>query len=727
MMMKLALLPICRGFAHGVLGGLIAVIMSVPPLAYSATFLVNSETDSIDTVPGDGVCADADGLCSLRAAVLESNALDGADTIDLPPGHFRISIPGVDEDLGFAGDIDIEDIVSIRGFGSESTIIDGNALDRVFEIQDFRENFSVAEIRISDVTITGGFTDSRGAGLRDSGGDATIEISNCRFEDNTALGYGGAAVWSPGVPTTIRNSTISSNTGLYAVYAEHGSILDSIIDGNSGCGAELGEDSDVAGSQITNNACGIVSAGVQVSGSVVANNAGNAFTIRPTDNTGFLFISNSYLFGNGGAGISSHESVIEIENSTLVDNRTGIDLDNSCRIRISNSTFGLSNLDDHPSIANGIAGNFSTTVCSGGDMIIADSTILSPVNITSTDSYHAAELLRVQNSIVTEDIVASCEHDPACNGLDLLFENVICSSSGACATIHAGTTAPLEATIAPLDDNGGSTPTHALPFGSIAIDATAGLCPGVDQRGAARPRGAACDIGAFEFGCGDGSVDVGEECDDGNLEFGDCCAPDCTFESTGAPCSDGSMCNGQESCDGAGSCEPSDPMCKASARGAFRLINRDDDSRDTIRWKWLTGQVTTLAELGSPTGTTEFALCIIDSIEGEEIVARELLFDRGEAWRSRATGFRYSTRTGIPDGITRARIKAGIEGRSKITLKGKGAQTRLPESLSPFQYFSVSPTLMLRLVNSEGTCWESRFGIDRTTVNRGDKFVSSYR
>lgn len=50
-----------------------------------------------------------------------------------------------------------------------------------------------------------------------------------------------------------------------------------------------------------------------------------------------------------------------------------------------------------------------------------------------------------------------------------------------------------------LADNGGPTRTHALLAGSPAIDAGGAPCPTADQRGVARPQGAACDIGAFEY------------------------------------------------------------------------------------------------------------------------------------------------------------------------------------------------------------------------------------
>jgi len=54
-------------------------------------------------------------------------------------------------------------------------------------------------------------------------------------------------------------------------------------------------------------------------------------------------------------------------------------------------------------------------------------------------------------------------------------------------------------TLGPLDDYGGPTPTIPLLAGSPAIDAGGtGYGLPTDQRGRARPYGAACDIGAFE-------------------------------------------------------------------------------------------------------------------------------------------------------------------------------------------------------------------------------------
>jgi cysteine-rich repeat protein len=44
-------------------------------------------------------------------------------------------------------------------------------------------------------------------------------------------------------------------------------------------------------------------------------------------------------------------------------------------------------------------------------------------------------------------------------------------------------------------------------------------------------------------GCGDGVVTPPEQCDDGNNDAGDCCSPTCEYEPDGSPCEDGGTCN----------------------------------------------------------------------------------------------------------------------------------------------------------------------------------------
>ena len=115
--------------------------------AHAATMTVTSTADALDVNPGDGVCDDGAGNCPLRAAVMETNAVAGADTIFLPAGTYRLSISGY-EDAGAAGDIDVIDDLTMNGDALMATIIDGNADDRVFQIH------SGFTAEINHVTVT---------------------------------------------------------------------------------------------------------------------------------------------------------------------------------------------------------------------------------------------------------------------------------------------------------------------------------------------------------------------------------------------------------------------------------------------------------------------------------------------------------------------------------------------------------------------------------------------
>src|SRR5262249_17655867 len=132
--------------------------------------------------------------------------------------------------------------------------------------------------------------------------------------------------------------------------------------------------------------------------------------------------------------------------------------------------------------------------------------------------------------------------------------NLVGSLAGCSLTGATGDLVGANPLLGPLADNGGPTQTRALLAGSPAIDA-AGACSGADQRGVTRPQGAACDIAAYEFACGNGIVDLSEQCDDGNLNGGtDCCSADCQFKPGGMSCNDdGDPCT-VDSCDGSGVC-----------------------------------------------------------------------------------------------------------------------------------------------------------------------------
>lgn len=69
-------------------------------------FVVTSELDGADSVPGDGVCASAaaEGACTLRAAVEESNAL-GVGDVTFPAGSYGFGALTVTGDVSITGPV----------------------------------------------------------------------------------------------------------------------------------------------------------------------------------------------------------------------------------------------------------------------------------------------------------------------------------------------------------------------------------------------------------------------------------------------------------------------------------------------------------------------------------------------------------------------------------------------------------------------------------------------
>jgi CSLREA domain-containing protein len=65
-----------RRCAHALWEGL-AIGMLFMATAQAQNFTVDSTTDAVDAVPGNGICADASKNCTLRAAIQEANALGG--------------------------------------------------------------------------------------------------------------------------------------------------------------------------------------------------------------------------------------------------------------------------------------------------------------------------------------------------------------------------------------------------------------------------------------------------------------------------------------------------------------------------------------------------------------------------------------------------------------------------------------------------------------------------
>jgi CSLREA domain-containing protein len=66
---------------------------AAPRPAFAVTLTVNSTGDAGDISTGDGICDSGGGVCTLRAAIQEINALGGADTIVFDSATFKVDLP----------------------------------------------------------------------------------------------------------------------------------------------------------------------------------------------------------------------------------------------------------------------------------------------------------------------------------------------------------------------------------------------------------------------------------------------------------------------------------------------------------------------------------------------------------------------------------------------------------------------------------------------------------
>lgn len=194
--MTLSLKPLTRS--------LFALGFTLAALSSGAQYTVNSTVDAVDAAPGDGVCADAAGNCTLRAAVMEANASAGANTVFVPIGEYTFTLAANNSIVADGGDLDITSEITITGEDARLTIVNADSLDRLFDVH------IGAVLNLEFMTLTEGLVVSTAGGaIRNSG---TVSLSELTIRSSTtgdALGSGGngglgGAVYNNGTLTIDR-------------------------------------------------------------------------------------------------------------------------------------------------------------------------------------------------------------------------------------------------------------------------------------------------------------------------------------------------------------------------------------------------------------------------------------------------------------------------------------------------------------------------------------------
>lgn len=194
-------------FTKGTLAGDYDTTSPPSPQTCAASFKVTRADDL-----GDGVC---DGECSLRDAVAAANAAPGHDTILLAALEGNTAYA-----IGPSGGLSIAGGTDVVGEGARSTIVDGGAHGRIFEVA------AGAFVSIRGLTLRNGTTDGDGGAIT-SAGQLTLVDSALR---GNAARDGGAIAVTDG-KAVLRGVTLSENAA-----SGDGGALSAAC---SGCGVTL--------------------------------------------------------------------------------------------------------------------------------------------------------------------------------------------------------------------------------------------------------------------------------------------------------------------------------------------------------------------------------------------------------------------------------------------------------------------------------------------------------
>jgi hypothetical protein len=359
------------------------------------------------------------------------------------------------------------------------------------------------------VSITGGTSfNNGGGGIYSAGGDVTVtgsDVSHNSVDQASSSGdSGGGGIYSAGGAVEVDNSTVLENSshitsdtggddGGGGIYSAGGGVTlsSSTVNGNSfTLGSSTGGD---------NGGGGVYEAGGAVT-VVFSSIDGNTLTLQ--NDTGG---------DDGGAGLASQGGDIGVAFSSISDNTgtitdTGGDdgggaiLDEGGANVYLTSTFSGNSM----TISGGGSDNGGGAIYGFGNSLISNLTIAGNSTNASGGALLNRGLARFKDTIVAGNVATPAGN---CAGTGTFtsagFNLESANSCGFNATGDLVNTNPL---LGPLQNNGGATPTQALPAGSPAVDAgdctdLAGQPLTIDQRGVARPQpaGGKCDIGAYEL------------------------------------------------------------------------------------------------------------------------------------------------------------------------------------------------------------------------------------
>ncbi len=294
--------------------------------SHAAIFAVNNTSDAVDAAPGNGTCATATNVCTLRAAIQEANALAGPDTITLQGLTYTLTRSGSGENSAATGDLDVTGVgdLTIQGVSPTSTRIlagggggfSSQGIDRVFHFIG-KNNVTINNVSIENGYVTG----AKGGGGGIFNEAAWVTLSNCQvlqsitaWSDSARSGGQGGGVYNAaGAKMTINNCTFRGNKANTSTNSSENAF-------NGGGALYNGGEMLVSNSVIDANTSSRFGAGVlnntgtlSITASIINGNTGPAI-----DSSGFGGASGA----GGGGGIANFSGQVTLRDSRVSANRS---------------------------------------------------------------------------------------------------------------------------------------------------------------------------------------------------------------------------------------------------------------------------------------------------------------------------------------------------------------------------------------------------------------------
>ena len=327
--------------------------------------------------------------------------------------------------------------------------------------------------RITDASATGG----EGSGLT---GDLRYAITRAQSGDKITFNVAGTIQLSSALPTITRNINVEGTNGL-------------TVQGAGGNVFSVGSGSQVFISNVT-----------------ITGGSGNGGAIF---NNGVLTLNNVTIYGNKagdptngggtGAGIWNYvNGTLTLNRSTVRGNSVfgnssynpsrGGGIANYGILTLNNSTVSGNSASE--GAGGGISNTLATSILTLNNSTVSNNAATGAVGIGSGIDNHGA--IYSSNTIIARNVNDDLRGTLVSRGHNLIGN----STGGSGFRTDLGDMLNINPMLGGLQNNGGSTWTHALLSGSPAIDSgDNATCLSTDQRGVSRPRGLRCDIGAFEY------------------------------------------------------------------------------------------------------------------------------------------------------------------------------------------------------------------------------------